>query len=98
MVTLATSHELRAKIIPSSPPRAARRSTARTPSRTSRPIRRRRSASRLSYGQFCRNCQAVVPHAASVGVIALQYTPAAPHAVEPLTPEACEMHLYNLPL
>jgi hypothetical protein len=40
------------------------------------------------------NCQAVMPHAGSVGVMVLQYTPFVPHPVgSPFTPDACEMHL-----
>ena len=40
------------------------------------------------------NCQAVVPQAASVGVMEPQYTPGVPQPVgSPLTPAACEMHL-----
>ena len=46
------------------------------------------------YGQSCRYCQAVVPHAGSVGVMLLQKTPDVPQPVgSPFTLTACEMHL-----
>src|SRR4051794_23866040 len=44
------------------------------------------------------NCQAVVPHAGSLGVIWLHRTPTVPQPGEtwPFTPVSCEMHLYSL--
>ena len=45
------------------------------------------------------SCHAVDPQVALSGAIELQNTPAVPQPDgSPFTPEACEMHLYSLPL